>query len=228
MSIHIPQNFYRQTIAQDWPTGTGNFYVSVKPTVSEGYMTISPASSTLREIVYFSGTGTDATGDYVTISSAAHRGIGETTDQTHIIGESVRMNVGAEVIQEISDDIDAIIAAGAPYATSSTTGLVYLPVFESTAAATHSLVTIAGQKVMVWASGQVDMGAGESPTITLAYNAVAKHAVQVNGDTNTADKQNFSLMYTETPGAATQNITVTQSGGTSLSNVVIMVLKMKQ
>lgn len=124
MVIHIPQNFYRQTVAQDWSTGTGNFYVSVKPTVSEGYMTISPASSTLREIVYFSATGTDGTGDYITISNASDRGIGGTTEQTHIIGETCRMNVSAETIQEISDDIDAIVAAGAVDATTTSKGLV--------------------------------------------------------------------------------------------------------
>ena len=83
--INIPQNFYKQQISQDWATGTGNFYVDVKPTVSQGYITVSPASTTLREIVYFSATGTDGTGDYVTISSAGHRGMGGTTEQTHII-----------------------------------------------------------------------------------------------------------------------------------------------
>lgn len=127
MSTHVPQNFYRQTVSQDWPIGTGNFYVSVKPTVSSGYMTISPASTTLREIVFFSATGTDSTGDYVTISSGG-RGKGGTTEQTHIIGEPVRMNVAAETIQEIVDDIAAIVAAGAVDASTIAKGIVKMSV----------------------------------------------------------------------------------------------------
>jgi hypothetical protein len=125
--LHIPQNFYRETIAQDVPTGTGNIYVTVKPTVTAGYMAISPASTTLREIVYFSSTGTDGTGDYVVISNGADRGIGGTIDQTHIIGEPVRMNVGAETIQEINDTMAAISSgSGAPASTPAKIGDLYI------------------------------------------------------------------------------------------------------
>jgi len=127
MVIHIPQNFYKETIAQDWPTGTGNFYVSVKPTKTSGYITVSPASATLREIVYFSATGTDGTGDYITISNAGDRGMGGTTEQTHIIGESVRMNVGAETIDEISDSCPIISSgSGAPATTPTKIGDLYV------------------------------------------------------------------------------------------------------
>lgn len=125
--INIPQNFYKQQISQDWATGTGNFYVDVKPTVSQGYITVSPASTTLREIVYFSATGTDGTGDYITISSAGHRGMGGTTEQTHIIGEPVRMNVGAETIEEIVDTLPAITSgSGAPASTPTKIGDIYV------------------------------------------------------------------------------------------------------
>lgn len=124
--IHIPMNFYKETVSQDWPTGTGNFYVSVKPTVSSGYITVSPASSTLREIVYFTATGTDSTGDYITISTGG-RGKGGTTEQTHIIGEPVRMNVGAETIQEIVDTLPAITSgSGAPASTPTKIGDIYV------------------------------------------------------------------------------------------------------
>jgi hypothetical protein len=125
--INIPQNFYKQQISQDWATGTGNFYVDIKPTVSQGYITVSPASTTLREIVYFSATGTDGTGDYITISSAGHRGMGGTTEQTHIIGEPVRMNVGAETIEEIVDTLPAITSgSGAPASTPTKIGDIYV------------------------------------------------------------------------------------------------------
>lgn len=237
MTIHIPQNFYRQTIAQDWATGTGNFYVSVKPTVSTGYITVSPSSSTLREIVYFSATGTDGTGDYITISSAGHRGMGGTTEQTHIIGEAVRMNVGAEVIQEISDDIDSIVAAGAPNASTSTKGIVKLnkapasasePIamgsnalsIETTTGTTHSLTTTAGQVVVVWVKGTISNN-GSNSSVLLKYNSVTKDTITT---INTTVDQSFALMYTEIPGAATADITVTTGFG-SLTNVVIIVMK---
>lgn len=93
---------------------------------------------------------------------------------------------------------------------------------ETTADVTHSLTTTAGQVVVVWAKG-VKTGDNDNHTITLAYGGVAKDTVTVNGNTS-SDKHAFALMYTETPGAATEDITVTTSGGT-LTDVDIMVLK---
>lgn len=93
---------------------------------------------------------------------------------------------------------------------------------ESTTAATHSLTTIANQRVVVWAKGDVT-GAVPS-TITLDYNSVTKDTVVTDAG-GAGDKEAFSLMYTETPGAATQNITVAASGGATLANVKIMVMK---
>src|SRR3989304_4475073 len=100
--LQIP-NFYKETLTQEVPTGTTNIYVTNAPSVDEGYLTISPTSTTLREIVYFTSKGNDENGDYVVISDAGDRGIGGTTEQTHVIGEPIRMNVGAETIQEIND-----------------------------------------------------------------------------------------------------------------------------
>lgn len=124
MAITIPENFYKETIAQDWPIGTGNFYVSVKPTKTSGRLTISPSSATLREIVTYTAVGTDGTGDYVTVST---RGVGGTTEQTHVIGEPIRNNVTAETIQEINDSMP-IISSGttAPSSTPTKVGDVYL------------------------------------------------------------------------------------------------------
>ena len=124
MSITIPENFYKETIAQDWPVGTGNFYVSVKPTVTAGRLVISPYSSTLREIVKYTAVGSDGNGDFVTVSE---RGIGGTTEQTHVIGETVRNNVTAETIQEINDSA-TLISSGttAPSSTPAKVGDVYL------------------------------------------------------------------------------------------------------
>jgi len=102
---------------------------------------------------------------------------------------------------------------------------------ETTAGATHSLTTTAGQKVIVWAKGTLVTdattgGAANSATITMEYNAVTKDTVVFTDTEPTSDNYliPFSLMYTETPGAATQNITVSNSDG-SLQNVVIIVMK---
>ena len=118
------QNFYKATITRNWTATTGDFNVSVKPTTSSGWLVISANNTTLREIVYFNGTGTNAYGDYVTIVNIADRGLGGTTAQTHTIGETIRMNVTAEHWAEIQADIAAIIAAGAPNASTTTKGLV--------------------------------------------------------------------------------------------------------
>lgn len=93
---------------------------------------------------------------------------------------------------------------------------------ESTAAATHSLTTVASQKVLVWAKGSAL--SSNITTVTLSYNGVSKDTVVVD-PSSAGNKSPFALMYTETPGAATANITVTADGTGSLSNVVIMVQK---
>ena len=124
MSITIPENFYKETISQDWSQGLGNFYVSTKPTKTAGWLVISPSSTTLREIVKYTATGSDGTGDFVTVSE---RGIGGTTEQTHVIGEYVRMDVTAQTIQEISDTMPTISSgAVAPSSTPSKVGDVYV------------------------------------------------------------------------------------------------------
>jgi hypothetical protein len=99
------------------------------------------------------------------------------------------------------------------------------PTFEVTAGATHSLVSLADQRVMVWAKGQVAFGGSADITLTLKYNGVTKDTVIAGfGSATTGITFPFSLMYTEIPGADTQDITVEASGGT-LGNVVIMVIK---
>lgn len=133
MSIHVPENFYRQTITRAVTLTTGtNIYVSAHPSPSEGYITISPASTNLREIVYYTAKGTDGNGTYLTVTTA-NRGLGGTTAQTHAIGEPVRMNVSAETIQEISDALDQIVAGGAQDASTSVKGISKLSVAPASA-----------------------------------------------------------------------------------------------
>lgn len=113
------QNFYKATVSLDWSIGTGNFYVSVKPTVSTGWVVVSPNNATLREIVKFTATGTDSNGDYITISV---RGVGGTSEQTHSIGEPVNMNITAEYWDDMNDAIADIVASGVSNANTTTMG----------------------------------------------------------------------------------------------------------
>jgi len=113
------QNFYKQTLLLDWSIGTGNFYVSVKPTISSGWLVISPNNSTIREIIKYTATGTDLNGDYVTVSQ---RGVGGTTEQIHTQGEPIRMNITAEYWDDMNDQIANIVAAGVVDATTTTFG----------------------------------------------------------------------------------------------------------
>lgn len=220
MAITPVENFYKETIAQDWPVGTGNFYVSVKPTKTSGRLVISPSSSTLREIVRYTAVGTDGTGDYVTV---AERGIGGTTEQTHVVGETVRNNVTAETIQEISDAIDQVVSQGAQDATVEIKGIAKLPRIEITTGTTHSLTTVAGETVIVWACG-VNISSQSNQTVSLKYNGVAKHTI-THDYANGGGKTPFSLMYSEIPGAATANITIESSKNLASTDCKIIVLK---
>lgn len=130
MSLHVIQNFYKTTVSQTWETGTGIRYISTKPTPTEGWLVISPNNETLREIVFYTSTGTDSTGDYVVVAT---RGVGGTSDQTHEIGELVRMNITAEHWDEVSDALDSIVAAGAQDAGAVIKGITKLSVAPASA-----------------------------------------------------------------------------------------------
>lgn len=128
MSISTIQNFFKETITRAVSlVGATNIYVSALPTPDEGYVVISPSSSSLREIIYYTAKGTDGNGTYLTVT-LANRGLGGTTAQTHAIGEPVRMNVTAEHIKEISDALDQIVAGGTQDASTIAKGISKLSV----------------------------------------------------------------------------------------------------
>ena len=87
---------------------------------------------------------------------------------------------------------------------------------------TYALTTVANQKVIVLVKGDWT-GSASAGTVKLNYNAVQKDVVGVK-QAATADKLPFYLQYSETPGAATYNITVVASVGT-LANVVMIIIK---
>lgn len=99
--------------------------------------------------------------------------------------------------------------------------------FESTAAGTHSLTTAAGERVLVWAYCDVEQGHAGNEVVTLKYNGVTKDTAQSDDDNVSANiRFTYALMYSEIPGAATADITLTAGTGT-IQNPRIFVLIFK-
>lgn len=94
---------------------------------------------------------------------------------------------------------------------------------ETTTGTTHSLTTVANQRVVVFVKGGFT-GTSSLATIELKYNGVTKDSVPMQISAS-GDDYSFALMYSEVPGAGTQNITVTATLGT-ISNVKIVVQKL--
>ena len=93
---------------------------------------------------------------------------------------------------------------------------------ETSVGETHSLTTVAGQTVIVWVTG-THTGSSGANDIELKYNNVVKYTITPD-PANAGDVVSFAMMYTETPGAATANITVVS--GLTLATVKIVVLKL--
>ncbi len=94
---------------------------------------------------------------------------------------------------------------------------------ETTTGTTHSLTTSATQRVLVIAKASVGVSGASDSTTVLKYNGVTKDTVYSDTST-TVLSDGVCLMYTETPGAGTANITVETDNG-SLANTVIIVMK---
>src|ERR1044071_9694961 len=99
------------------------------------------------------------------------------------------------------------IADGSDILATDILGLVS---FETTAAATHSLTTVASDKVLVIAKGDItgSLNIVGGTNITLKYNSVTKDTFTIRHRDSAVERHAFTLAYTETPGAATHNITV--------------------
>lgn len=123
--------------------------------------------------------------------------------------------------------VNADVAAAAGIAQSKlgigANGNTDLFAVETSSGTTHSLTTVANQRVLVFVMGVTTHVAAR--TITVLYNGVAKNQI-TTGLAGGNVPNPFALFYTEVPGAATANITVTDSAGT-LSDVDIFVLKLK-
>ena len=113
MSLNQLQDFYKVTITSNTGAGAGKIYLSTKPTPTNGYIVCSPTNAGKREIIRYTGTGTDGGGDFVTVADVADRGLGGTVAQVHVSGESVRMNMTSEhwsdLIAELVDKLDTSV-----------------------------------------------------------------------------------------------------------------------
>lgn len=123
MALNQLQDFYKQTIITPCGAGAGNIYVSALPVPTSGYLVISPSNQALREVVRYTGVGTDGGGAYITIANVSDRGLGGTTAQSHAIGESIRMNITAEHWA----DLIAELVGFAPVNNPTFTGVVTVP-----------------------------------------------------------------------------------------------------
>lgn len=128
MAVSTLQNFYKVKLTKECGAGAENIYVTTKPTPTNGWLVISPKNESLREIIRYTGTGTDGDGDFVTVANVSDRGLGGTTAQAHAVVEPIRMNYTAQHQQEIDDTIEAIVNDGAPLASKTVVGRVKLSV----------------------------------------------------------------------------------------------------
>ena len=96
---------------------------------------------------------------------------------------------------------------------------------EQTDGVSHALTTVAGQRVMVFVTGNINI-TNAVGTVTLKYNGVTKDTVLAGGTgAGASQRAAFAMQYSEIPGAATQNITVATSSG-SVENCIIRVIKL--
>lgn len=115
----------------------------------------------------------------------------------------------------LNADINSAAAIAQSKIAGSTNGNTDLIAVEVATSSPMSVTTVAGQRLVVMACGYAN---GAPGAITLAYNGVAKCVTQSN-DYGNGD-QPFALMYSEVPGAGTQNITC---GGTVQKIIVIKI-----
>ena len=139
--------------------------------------------------------------------------------QTAIVALETKVGVNSSAVTTSLDYKVTNSASVNPGHTHTASSLLNAVSIYSASGTTLALTTTANQKVIVWAKGSITSDASDH-TVLLNYNAVQKDIVNASA-TNTRQAA-FALQYTETPGAGTQNITVTSSQ--ALSNVVIIAL----
>lgn len=97
---------------------------------------------------------------------------------------------------------------------------------EVTSGATHSLTTDGSTKVIVWAKCTIVRGGQSNNSVDalLQYDGVTKDTVNMEVSPDN-EKNTVSFMYTETPPSQTADITIDAPLDATISNPVIMVMK---
>lgn len=121
----------------------------------------------------------------------------------------------------VNADINAAAAIAQSKIAGSANGNTDLVAIETSDTGTLSLTTVANQRVVVLAFVVID--GGIEATTTLSYNAVAKD--EKLGQSASASEYTVPLMYTETPGAATANITVSSTDTILESRIIAFKFK---
>jgi hypothetical protein len=213
MTVSLVQNFYKQTVTTPWTVGTGNFYVSQKPSVTSGFLVISPNSESLREIVSFSAVGTDGGGDYVTVSA---RGLGGTTEQAHGAGEKVFMNITAQHIEQIKQAIEDINNAGALNASTTVKGVARLTASPNVSLGNPTITIASPAVVTLTAHGLTENDEIQFTTTgALPTGIVSGTTYYVIGTGLTANTFQFSATF----GGSAVNTSGSQSGTHTLTRV---------
>jgi hypothetical protein len=189
-----PIDFFKETLAIGCTAATGKIYLSsISNLPASGYLVINQTSSALREVIHYTGTGTDGTGTYVTSDV---RGVGVSSASSHDAGETVRMNYVAGVIDDIILDLDARQPLDATLtalaALNSTAGVV-----TQTAADTFTKRTLTGtaNKVVI-TNGD---GAAGAPTFNIGSDVVTLT------DTQTLTNKTLTSPIVNTPTGITKS-----------------------
>jgi hypothetical protein len=98
------QNFYQDSLKDILNADDTIIYLNSVPTVSEGFLVISPDDPLKKEIIYYTSTNSGA-GTVTCPSVILGRGIGGTTAISHVSGEPVKMNITAEYWKELQTRI---------------------------------------------------------------------------------------------------------------------------
>lgn len=231
MAVKQVQNFYKETVKTQWGAGTGNFYVTgITPTVAPSFLVMSPSDASKREILMYTAVGSDAGGNFVTVSNIAHRGLGGTTAQTHEIGEKIRMNLTAQNWQEVIDELatkygpgvtvpapllpgdavpksyaDGLTIAGSPDASTITKGISKTSV--APVSATNPIVVGDNDpRMLSQAENDAAQGTSGTPSNTNRFVTNDDSAVAATADKIVRRQANGQVTVPATPIAATDAV----------------------
>lgn len=201
---------------------------------NKGFLTLEPGNNTQEEQISFTGANLNSNGTTTltgVMNVSMTQPYTETSGlkKTHAGSSTVVISNTSGFYNAMKGYVDGISVSGGVPATTSVQGIAYLPTIITGTTATLSMTTNSSQQVIVWAKGVYDPGgtSGYNDTVYLKYNGTTKDQNNIagtgSGGTIRAN-QPFALMYTETPGAGTHDITIVAGNQSAISNVVIIAL----